>query len=747
MKRKNKSDKKLSAKELKQEILRLFRQNPRKRLNPRQVAMLLGVENNKDSVQHALQKLVEENHLAPLEDYKFQLKRGAASLPSDGQKTNELEGVVDMTRTGAAYIVVEGREEDIYVAAANMHTALHGDRVKVRFWSLPGRRRTEGEVLGVVERAREQFIGTFWQYPQYAIVAPDTLMPLDIMVIPGETQGASDGDKVVIRIEQWAGGKFQNPQGRILYVLGKAGTHDIEMKSILINNGFNLFFPEEVTAEAEALPGEIHPDEVARRRDMRGVTTFTIDPENARDFDDALSFQLLENGHLEVGVHIADVSHYVREGSALDKEAYLRSTSVYLVDRVLPMLPERLSNELCSLRPNEDKLTFSAIFEFDEKDKVVGRWFGKTIIHSDRRFTYEEAQAVLESGQGDFAAELSVLNRVAKKMRAARFKQGAIAFETEEVRFVLDEEGTPMEVYVKERKEAHMLIEDFMLLANREVATFIAEKGKSDGQEIPYVYRIHDEPNMEKVEDLARFARELGVVMDISTPMNIARSYNRLAEQAEENPALRILEPIAIRTMAKAAYSTENIGHYGLAFEYYAHFTSPIRRYSDVWAHRILEQNLGASVIRVNKTRLEEQCKHISKMERSAMEAERESIKYKQAEFMEKHVGEIFPGFVAGFSDRGVFVELKDSHCEGMASYETFREPFELDGSRLRIRGVYTGAQYRLGDEIWVRVVRTDLERRQIDLAWAPDNQGDMPMGKEPRPKEVKAKSGRMKKR
>lgn len=714
---------KLTSKQLKQEILKLFRQDPKKRMNPKQVAMRLRVDNNKDSVQYALQKLVEENYLMELEDFKFQLKRGAASLPAPGQKIAGVEGIVDMTRTGSAYVVIEGQEDDVYVSATNMHTALHGDRVRLRTWTLPGRRKQEGEVVEIVQRAREQFIGTFWQYPHYAIVAPDTLMPLDILVSPEGMLDAKDGDKVVVRIEQWAGGKYQNPVGHIVYVLGKAGSHDIEMKSILINNGFNLLFPEEVLAESEALPGEITEEEIARRRDMRPVTTFTIDPENARDFDDALSFQVLENGHLEIGVHIADVSHYVKAGTALDKEAYLRSTSVYLVDRVLPMLPERLSNELCSLRPNEDKLTFSAIFEFDSSDKLVSKWFGKTIIHSDRRFTYEEAQEVLESGSGDFPEELARLNKLAKKMRAARFRKGAISFETEEVRFRLDEEGTPMEVFVKERKDAHMLIEDFMLLANKEVATYITEKGKAEGQEIPFVFRVHDEPNMEKVEDLARFAHELGVQMDISTPMNIARSYNRLAELAEKNQALRILEPIAIRTMAKAAYSSDNIGHYGLAFEYYAHFTSPIRRYSDVWAHRILEQNLGQTSWRVNKVFLEEQCKHISKMERSAMEAERESIKYKQVEFMEKHVGQIFPGFIAGFSDRGIFVELKDSHCEGMASFDTFREPFEMDSSRLRIRGIYTGQQYRIGDEILVRIVRTDLERRQIDMAWAPGDE------------------------
>ncbi|MBK7475906.1 MAG: ribonuclease R [Haliscomenobacter sp.] len=720
-KKKTTTNTKLTSKQLGQEILRLFRQDPKQRLNPRQIAKRLQIDNNKDSIQYALQKLAEENHLEALEDFKYKLKRAIGKAGAAG-RGDALEGKVDMTRTGAAYVVIQGREEDVYVAAKNLNSALHGDRVRLRVWTLPGRRRSEGEVVEVVERAREQFIGTFWSYPHYAIVAPDSNLPMDIIVDSKATLDAKDGDKVVVRIDRWSGGQYQNPMGSIVFVLGPAGSHEIEMKSILINNGFNLLFPEEVSKEAESLETTVSEEEIARRRDIRDVLTFTIDPEHAKDFDDALSFRYLENGHLEVGVHIADVSHYVKEGTALDKEAYLRSTSVYLVDRVLPMLPEKLSNELCSLRPLEDKLTFSAIFEFDENDKVCSRWFGKTIIHSNRRFTYEEAQEILESGESEYAASLRKLNSLAKKMRTSRFRKGAIAFETEEVRFRLDDEGTPVEVYVKERKDAHLLIEEFMLLANREVATYITNKGKAEGQEIPFVYRIHDEPNMDKVEDLARFALEMGVQMDITTPMNIARSFNRLAKLAEKDPALRILEPIAIRTMAKAAYSTDNIGHYGLAFEFYSHFTSPIRRYSDVWAHRILHRNLDGATSRMDKGRLEEQCKHISKQERNAMDAERESVKYKQVEFMEKHVGEIFTGYISGFSERGAFIELKDSHCEGMASYETFREPFELDGSRLRIRGVSTGRIYRIGDPIEVRIVRTDLERRQIDMAWAPSS-------------------------
>ena len=720
MKRKKykQAGKKLTSKELQAVILRLFAQEPKKRLNPRQIIKSLHLENNRDSVTYAIQRLLDQGFLEEVEDFKFRLRKSPVQAASKKGAGNTLEGIVDMTRSGAAYIVCEGQAEDIYVAAKYMNTALHGDKVRINVWQPPGRRRREGEVLEVLQRAREQFIGTFWQYPKYAIVAPDTPMPLDILVDTTDTLGARDGDKVVVRIENWAGGQYQNPSGKIVYVLGEAGSHDIEMKSILISNGFNLLFPENVEQESALLPVEIPEAEIAARRDFRSVTTFTIDPENARDFDDALSIRTLEDGKTEIGVHIADVTHFVKENTALDKEAYLRSTSVYLVDRVLPMLPEKLSNELCSLRPNEDKLTFSAVFLLDDKDHIVSRWFGKTIIHSDRRFTYEEAQVILDSGEGEFAAELARLNGIARKLRKKRFRQGAIAFETEEVRFKLDEEGTPLEVYVKDRKEAHLLIEEFMLLANQEVATFMSEKGTAEGAEIPFVYRIHDEPNLEKVEELARFAREMGIEMDISTPENISRSYNRLAEVAESDPALRVLEPIAIRTMAKAAYSSENIGHYGLAFRFYSHFTSPIRRYSDVLAHRILEKNLGAATFRISKTWLEEQCKHISKQERNAMEAERESIKYKQAEFMERHIGEIFTGYISGFSDRGMFVELRENHCEGMVGFETMREPFEMTDSRLRIRGLYTGQELRIGDEVAVRITATDLSRRQIDMAW-----------------------------
>ncbi|MFN7115449.1 MAG: ribonuclease R [Saprospiraceae bacterium] len=703
--------KKLPAKQLQQEVLKLFQKDPKARLNPRQVAQKLSVENNKDSVQHAINQLVGQGKIINLGDFRYRLNQSEAPK----QKSKLYEGYVDMTRTGAAYIVCDGLEEDVYVAASLMNTAMHGDRVLIKAWVPRGRRRFEGEVVKVLERATEHFLGEIRLFPKYAIVMPQKMMAMDVLVKLEDTKGAKDGDLVVVKIKDWIGGKTGTLDGEVTTVLGAAGSHDIEMKAILINNGFNLDFDENIIKESESLQTDITEAEIAKRRDLRGVTTFTIDPFNAKDFDDALSFQYQEDGSLEVGVHIADVSHYVKPGTALDKEAYKRSTSVYLVDRVLPMLPEKLSNELCSLRPHEDKLTFSAIFIFDKNDKITSRWFGKTIIHSDRRFTYEEVQEILDGKEGDFADELKILNKIAHKLRKERFKKGAINFETEEVQFRLDEEGVPTEVFVKERKDAHMLIEDFMLLANREVATFITEKGKDE--EIPFVYRIHDEPNPDKVMELASFASELGFKMKIESPKDISKSYNSLAEAAETNPALRLLQPLAIRTMAKAEYSTNNIGHYGLAFDYYSHFTSPIRRYSDVLAHRILELNLPEDkAYRVDKEPLEERCKHISMQERKAMDAERESVKYKQVEYLAKHVGDEFIGFISGIIDRGFFVMLKDNYCEGMVGFETMPEPFEVADSRLRMTGAYSRRQFKMGDEVTVRIVRTDISKRQIEM-------------------------------
>ena len=708
----------LRPRKLQSEILRLFKKNPKKPFNAKQVIRKLKVANNKDSVQNALELLATSGKLIATPDYKFKLGRGGGGGSRRRSTDSYYEGRVDATRTGSGFIIVPDLEEDIFVPAKFMNTAMNGDKVKVRAWVRPGRRKLEGEIETVLERATESFIGTIQLFPKHAIVTTDGIgNPFDIYVSLDHTKNASDGEKVTVKITKWDRGPRLDPEGEVSVVLGEAGSHDIEMKAILINKGFDLVFSEEAMEIAEALPARISEEEIALRRDMRGITTFTIDPDTAKDFDDALSIEFLEKGRYEIGVHIADVAHYLEVGTALDKEAFQRSTSVYLVDRVLPMLPERLSNELCSLRPHEDKLTFSAVFTFDENDKIVDRWFGRTVTHSDHRFTYAEAQEGLDTGKGPYASELRKLNRLAHKLRKARFKEGSINFETNEVKFRLDEDGTPLEVFVKERKDSNMLIEDFMLLANREVASFIERKAA--GHEIPFVYRVHDEPDPDKVEEFARFAREFGFEMNVSSKTEIARSFNRLNKEAEKIPALKLLEPVAIRTMAKAAYSTDNIGHYGLGFDFYSHFTSPIRRYSDVLAHRILAMNLATEeAVRVKKDPLEEQCRHISLQERKAMEAERESVKYKQVEFIEKHIGETFLGQISGFSDFGIYVELKENYCEGMISFVNLPEPFDLASSRLKITGMHSGKELKMGDDIWVRIAATDLARRRIDMEW-----------------------------
>lgn len=702
--------KRLTARQLQNEILKLFNRHSRKRYSAKQIIKKLQIANNKDSVRHALEQLSNDQQLRALPEGKFKLHNGS----THSHNRQIYTGRVSMTRSGSAYIVVEGLENDVHVAARRTNNALHGDLVKINSWTPRGRRKAEGEVLEVVERSRSHFIGTLRLTKQYGIVIPDNEnMPSDIFVNHDDMKEAREGDKVVVEVTKWPSKHNHGMIGVIRSVLGQEGSSDIEMKSILISNGFELEFPDEVLEETANMKADIEP-EVDKRRDMRQVPTFTIDPIDAKDFDDALSLRPLENGQYEIGVHIADVTHFVHPNTALDKEAAQRSTSVYLVDRVLPMLPEKLSNELCSLRPHEDKLTFSAVFTFNKQDKVVDRWFGKTIIHSNRRFNYGEAQRIIDAGEGDFVEALKEMNRVAKKLRGIRFKNGSVDFNAEEVRFILDEEGVPTEVYVKESRDTNKLIEEFMLLANREVATYISKKGKE--KEIPYVYRIHDEPDPDKVAELVRFAQEMGVKIKAETPAQIAKAYNKLAKQALTDDNLKVLEPLAIRTMAKAEYSTDNIGHYGLGFDYYSHFTSPIRRYSDVLAHRILYQNIQGRTKRVNKETLEGKCKHISRQERKATDAERESVRYKQAEFMKRHIGEVFEGQITGIIDRGIFVTTTGSRCEGLATFDRMDERFEVGRGNLTVRGRLSGDLYKMGDTVKVVIVGVDMKRRRIEM-------------------------------
>lgn len=706
--------KKLPVKQLKKQLVNLFAKDKTKRLNSSQAGKRLKVANSRDSIDHALKQLQNDGLLIHVKDGKYKWNKSASiENQSKSFSGKEYVGRVDMIRSGAAYIVVEGLEDDVYVHEKNLKGAMNKDIVKVYVPKIPGKRKPEGKVIKIEKRSVSHVIGKYREDKKYGVVYPlNTNDIKDVYVKFEDANNASDGDPVVIEITDWGKSQNKNIWGKITTVMSEASENDIAMQGILLSNGFELDFPQEVLDQVKDIEPGVLEEEAAKRRDFRDIITFTIDPLTARDFDDALSYQELEDGKIEVGVHIADVTHYVPEGSPLDLEALNRSTSVYLVDRVLPMLPEKLSNDLCSLNPHEDRYTFTASFVFDSKMKIVDKWFGRSVIHSDRRFTYEEAQDVIETGEGDYAKEILKLNEIALKLRKQKYKNGAISFESDEIKFELDDEGKPIGMYVKERKEAHLLIEDFMLLANKSVAKFIA---KMPAPEVPFVYRVHDLPNPDKLADFALFAKELGYLMNMNTPKEIAKSFNGLYEAAKENEQLKMLEPLAIRTMSKAEYTTDNIGHYGLAFDYYTHFTSPIRRYSDVLVHRYLDKNLKGTH-RTNKAELEAKCKHISMQERNATSAERESIKYKQVEFISAHIGEEFDGIVSGIIDRGLFVKLVDSLVEGMVGFNTLNEPYEVMDSRLKAIGKRSKTILSMGQKLRIRILSADIESKQVEM-------------------------------
>lgn len=703
--------------ELEEAVLTIFSMAPTSSFNEDIIAKKLGVLNPKDGIAKLLSKLSGQGVLAKKSKKGYTLSKQPPGKNDRrfGRNTAQQTtiGRVDMTRTGSAYVVVEGMEQDVYVSAKQLGNALHGDTVKIS-WGLSFRGKPEGQVIDVVTRATDTFVGTIQLSKSFAFVIPDNEnVPVDIYVTLPNSMEAKHGDKVVVQVIKWHGEKnLINPLGKVTQVLGKGGSN-VEMISILLAKGFSESFPPEVLRESESIETHISEGEIAKRRDMRNVTTFTIDPYNAKDFDDALSFQQLENGSIEIGVHIADVTHYLKAGTLLDNEAFRRSTSVYLVDRVAPMLPERLSNELCSLRPHEDKLCFSAIFQFSEEGELKQNktWFGRTVIHSDRRFTYEEAQEVLETHEGDYNEELLKLNEIAHKLRHKRYKNGAISFEAPEVYFKLDENGKPLEVKTKIRKDAHMLIEDFMLLANRLVGEHLNQHEPAP----PFIYRIHDLPDTARLGELAEFAKAFGYSLEYQgDPKKIAISLNNMMQKAQNTPELDVLQQIAVRCMAKAVYSSENIGHYGLAFSHYSHFTSPIRRYADVLAHRLLENFLETRKTGIEKQKLEEQCKYISMQERKATECERESIKYKQVEFIMDQVGKTFEGIITGFAGHGIFVQIIENHCEGRVSFDQTPEPYETES--LKIRGIKTGKVIRMGDKVMVKVLDADLQKKLIDL-------------------------------
>ncbi len=702
----------MSKGQLERAVFRILERSLPKALPLNLLIKKLNTNNEVSEIVRTLDKLERDGRIKSYKNKRFKaLKRKASK-----RGTQRIEGVVEVIRSGAAYVVSTDRAKDVYVPMKYLKTALDGDIVLVEISDRRMGRRPEGKIVKILKRKHPAYVGTARLYGGSITVYIDQggVKTFEVLIPNGYQGEIQDHDKVTVEVTDWREATSKPPIGRILEVLGRAGTSDVEMKAILIEKGFPLQFSKEALEELRHISETIPAKELEKRRDMRGITTFTIDPVDAKDFDDALSIKKIDNGKYEIGVHIADVSHYVQEGTALDKDALVRGNSVYLVDRVLPMLPELLSNQYCSLRPEEDKRCYSVIFEMTEHGKIGRYEIVKTVIRSDKRFSYEEAQEVMDSGKGPFVKELTLLNQLAGRLRKQRFKTGSIDFEMEEVRFLLDENGKPLSLYVKERKAVHKLIEEFMLLANKTVAKHIATA--KTGKPIPFVYRVHDLPDPQKVEDFSNFARGLGVPMKTDTPRQIAESYNRLTRLAEEDERLRVLQPLAIRTMSKAIYTTENIGHFGLGFEYYTHFTSPIRRYADLMVHRILEKIKRQE--RMDIEALNQICVHISERERAAMEAERASVKYKQVEYISEHVGEVFEGRISGIIDRGLFVELIDSLVEGFLPFKTMDEPFEVEESRLTAKGKYSGEVLAMGDHLQVRVVDADLDRRRVEMEW-----------------------------
>lgn len=726
MSKKKKKAKNHRNNEITKGIFTVLEKEPKKSFNYKQIASKLGLDNTQDRNQliKRLGQLKEKKRIE--EEGRGQFK----AVENKKSNSDTYTGRVDMTGRGNAYVIVEDMDEDIFVSANKTNKAFHRDTVEVSVYNKKNGKKLEGEVTKIVERYKSAFVGILDMQKTFAFARPtDGKMYTDIFIPKDKIGAAQNGEKVIVEIENWPE-DADSPIGKVVEVLGKPGEHNTEIHAILAEYGLPYEFPVEVEQFANKLDTRIVPEEIAKRRDMRQTLTFTIDPKDAKDFDDALSFEILENGNYEIGIHIADVSHYLTPDTILDDEAYERATSVYLVDRVVPMLPEVLSNNVCSLRPNEEKYTFSAVFEIDKNTQIKNQWFGRTVINSDERFAYEEAQHIIEAGNGDIPKEISIrkdaysvskevvdatltMDKLAKQMRLKRMEHGAISFDKVEVRFNLNEESEPEGVYFKESKDANKLIEEFMLLANRKVAEFI---GKQNPKKT-FIYRIHDQPNEDKLIALNGIVSRFGHKVDLKDRKSVSASLNKLLADVKGKKEQNLVDTLAIRSMSKAIYTTDNIGHYGLAFDYYSHFTSPIRRYPDVMVHRLLQHYLDGGKT-ANTETYEKKCKHSSDMEYLATSAERDSTKYMQIKFMQDHKDQEFVGVISGVTEWGIYVEIIENKCEGMVRIRDIKGDYYIfDEREYALVGERTKNMFQLGDEVVVMVKDTDLVKRHLDFA------------------------------